>query len=85
MSVSQSRWWRRAGIIIQRGRDEGCVQQGPVCFVLSDSLKLYLVQVRAGADVREGDRVSVWNGKEGRGEEGSNTSVQVAARLSALS
>lgn len=30
------------------------VRQGPVCFVLSDSLKLYLVQVRAGADVREG-------------------------------
>lgn len=54
------------------------VQQGPVCFVLSDSLKLYLVQVKAGADVREGEQVSVWNGKEGRGEEGSNTSVQVA-------
>lgn len=47
------------------------VQRGPVCFVLSDSLKLFLVQVKAGADVREGERASVWNGKEGReGREG---------------
>ena len=29
------------------------VQQGSVCFVLSDSFKMYLVQVKAGADVRE--------------------------------
>lgn len=51
------------GIVIKRGRVEGVcitrVRQGPVCFVLSDSLKLYLVQVRAGADVRAGERVSV--------------------------
>lgn len=52
---------------------------------LSDSLKLYLVQVRAGADVRDGEWVRLLNGKEGRGEEGSDTSVLVAARLSTLS
>lgn len=43
------------------------------------------MQVRAGADVREGEWVSLWNGKEGRGEERSDTSVQVVARLSTLS
>lgn len=60
--------------------------KGPMkaCFVLSDSLKLYLVQVKAG-DVREGGE-RVWNGEKGvRGEEGSTTSVQVEARRSALS
>lgn len=70
-------------MIIQRNGGGVCVLRGPV----ADSLKLYLVQVKAGADVREGERVSVCvgNGKEGRGEEGSNTSVQVAAWPSALS
>lgn len=37
------------------------VRRGSVGFVLSDSLKLYLVQVKRGADVREGEQVSVWN------------------------
>lgn len=47
--------------------DDGCVTGSAVVFVLSDSLKLYLVQVKAGADMREGagDRES---GAE-RGEE----------------
>lgn len=62
------------------------VRRGSVCFVLSDSLKLYLVQVKAGADVREGGAGEcVWCVWEGRGEGGSNTSVQDAAQLSALS
>lgn len=43
------------------------------------------MQVKAEADVREGVRVTLWDGKEGRGEEGSDTSVQVAAWLSTLS
>lgn len=51
-------------------------QQLTDCFVLSDSLKLYLVQVRTGAGVR-GKLVAMWNRKEG-GEAGSNTSVQLA-------
>lgn len=43
------------------------VPRGPVCVDLSDFLKLLLVQVKAGGDVREGERVSVWNRKEGKG------------------
>lgn len=35
--------------------------------------------------MREGEWVRLWNGKEGRGKGGSDTSVQVAARLSTLS
>lgn len=35
------------------------VRQGPVCFVLCDSMKRYLAQVKAGIGVREGERVSV--------------------------
>lgn len=35
--------------------------------------------------MKGGEWVRLWNGKEGRGEEGSDTSVQVAARLSTLS
>lgn len=58
------------------------VPRGPVCVDLSDFLKLLLVQVKAGGDVREGGAGEC---VEQEGREGSNTSVQVVARLSALS
>ena len=66
------------------GHDYSEVWTQKVCVlqeVLSDSLKLYLVQVKAGADVREGQRLTV----EWEERKGSNTSVQVVGRLSALS
>lgn len=43
----------KEGVCIRR------VRRGPVCFVLCDSLKLYLAQVKAGTGVREGVQVSV--------------------------
>lgn len=59
-----------------------CVTPGskerPVCFVLKDYESVFAVGVEG-----RGERVSV--GEGGRGEEGSNTSVQVVAQLSALS
>lgn len=64
------------------GHDYSEVWTQRVCVlqeVLSDSLKLYSVQVKAGADVREGLTV------ERKERKGSNTSVQVVGRLSTLS
>lgn len=49
-SVSESKWRRRASMIIEVARNGEWVQyKGPTRagFVLSDSLKLYLVQVKA--------------------------------------
>lgn len=66
------------------------VRQGPVCFVLCDSMKLYLAQVKAGTGVREGGagermKREGRQGRRRRGAKGSNTSVQAAAQPSALS
>lgn len=61
----RSRWSKR----------RECALQGPntACLFISDSHKLYYVQVKAGGDVRgrRAVRVDMWNEKEGGGERGA--------------